>query len=126
MKTKPEIPCYVGTHAGVDYRIGPARYANGKASIQLTKAKSDGFKGPAERLLDALNARWSRRCGYIIAPSRATQWRALFLAGWDAGIDWRGSCGCTTPPLFESPSGENMTLAQALARISNIRIMERA
>jgi hypothetical protein len=86
-------------------------------SIDLTRENSDGFKGVAHRLLDALNARWSRQSGYVLSPTRATQWRALFVAGWDAEFDFRGAYGHRTPPMLESPDGRKVTLAEAVKEV---------
>lgn len=107
---------YSGTARGVTFQCSPAR-AKGKMSIDLTRENSDGFKGVAHRLLDALNARWSRQSGYVLSPTRATQWRALFVAGWDAEFDFRGAYGHRTPPMLESPDGRKVTLAEAVKEV---------
>jgi hypothetical protein len=113
---------FEGHHNGVKFVCRPASYAKGKMQLQYEKDdKSDILKGPSGRLLDALNARYSHRSGYILAPSRAVQWRDLFVAGWDAEIDWRGCYGSKKSPLFESPDGRKMPLKDALAELKRAK-----
>ena len=122
MKTREDLAplSYEGKAHGVSFTCHPAPYAKGKMQIQLSKdaAISDGFKGAADRLLDALNATWRHRGGFALAPSRATLWRKLFVAGWDASTDWRGAWGISEPPQLHSPDGRAMTLKEAIAEVN--------
>ncbi len=114
MSPDPSLPSYSGHAHGVAFTCAPARYAKGKCSLHITADKSDGWKGPADRLLDALNANWNRRSGYVIAPSRALLWRALFEAGWDAEMDWRhGHYATDKAPLLVAPDGRKIPLREA-------------
>lgn len=109
---------YQGTAHGVTFTCQPCNRPRDKMAIQIVGASPDGFKGPAQRLLDALNARWRHRGGYALAPSRATLWRKLFIAGWDAEMDWRGAYGHTEAPKLEAPDGRKMTLREAEREIT--------
>lgn len=116
----PSLP-YEGEAHGVRFSCTPADYAAGKMTLCLQSlTDTGGFKGAAARLCDALNGRWSHRChGYQLAPSRAVLWRALFVAGWDAGVDWRGGhYGTSEGPKLESPDGRKVTLKEATAEIA--------
>jgi hypothetical protein len=108
---------YEGEARGVRFACTPADYAQGKMAIRIEKVGgSDGYKGAADRLLDALNARYvGRGHAYIISPSRAALWRALFVGGWDAEMDWRGcgAYGTKDAPLLETPDRLKVTLAEA-------------
>lgn len=113
---------FEGAARGVKFRCHPGNYAKGKMSLWLEKEKPDGFKGAADRLAEALNAKWNGRSGYVIAPSRATLWRKLFVAGWDADMDWRGSAyGTSEGPLLESPDGRRVTLQVAAKEFNQQR-----
>lgn len=122
-ETTLESLSYHGEHNGITFRCSPARYAKGKMSIQIQKDERNatGFKGAADRLLDVLNARYSRRSGYMLSPSRAVQWRDLFITGWDAETDLRGCYGCKTAPLLESPDGRKMPLKDALKEMAKAK-----
>jgi hypothetical protein len=110
---------FEGEAHGERFRCLRARCARGKCALTLEKITPDGFKGAGARLAEALNGRWTGRDrGYLLAPSRAALWRALFVAGWDAGMDWRGSYGVSEAPKLEAPDGRTMTLKEAAAEIA--------
>lgn len=67
------------------YTIGGARYAKGQMAVQIARGGEN--KGRAERLLCALNFRYtSRECSYIGSPSKVRKFEALYAAGWDASF----------------------------------------
>lgn len=115
---------YTGEAHGVRFTCAPARYAAGKMTLRLESlTDTGGFKGAAHRLCDALNGRWSHRCcGYHLTPSRAILWRALFVAGWDAEIDWRnaGPYGTREGPRLETPDGRSVTLSEAATEAKSL------
>ena len=124
---KLRLLSYDGEAHGVRFHCGPAPYATGKMSLQITKLVPDGgkgavdvYKGAADYLAEALNGRWTDRGkAYLLAPSRATLWRAAFLAGWDAEMDWRrGHYGRDAEaPMLITPDKKAVTLAEARRRL---------
>lgn len=108
---------FTGEARGVRFQCSPTSYVRGKMSLHLETEERNIYKGPAHRLLDALNARWSRRSSYVLTPSRAKLWQTLFVQGWDAATDWRGAYGCKEAPKLESPDGGKMTLKEAIAAV---------
>ena len=65
------------------YTITPASYAKGQFAVRLPKG--DGYKGRADRLLEALNFRYTHRCNaYIGSPSKVRKFEKLYADGWDA------------------------------------------
>lgn len=109
---------YEGEAHGVRFTCHACNRPRGKMRLTLHQTKDHSFKRAAERLIDALNGQWARSSGYTLAPSRALLWRDLFVAGWDAGMDWRGCYGEKTPPLLEAPDGRQMTLKEAAEEIA--------
>jgi hypothetical protein len=66
------------------FTIGQARYSKGNVLIQPTRNESH-TKGRAERLLGALNCRYTNReHGYVCSPSKAKKFEKLLADGWDA------------------------------------------
>ncbi len=112
---------FSGEARGVVFHSVAASYAAGKVTLRLRTLKPDGLKGPAGRLAEALNGRWTNRCkGYHLVPSRAAAWKLLFEAGWDAEMDWRGvaTYGTREGPKFQSPDGRAVSLKEAITEVS--------
>lgn len=66
------------------YTISPARYAKG-GQLAVHLPKGDGWKGRAERLLCALNFRYTNRCNaFIGSPTKVLKFEKLYADGWDA------------------------------------------
>jgi hypothetical protein len=65
------------------YTTQQARYAKGQHLVR--PVNSDGTKGRAERLLCALNCRWTNReRGFVVSPSKLKRFEQFFADGWDA------------------------------------------
>jgi hypothetical protein len=105
----------IPTFDGPGFACFPARYAKGTAVIQIS-GDGSGFKGTGAWLAEALGGRWSRRNkGYAMAPNRALQWRALYLAGFEPSR--RYFFKDRTPYTFER-DGRKLTLREALAEVA--------
>jgi hypothetical protein len=67
-----------------EYTIVPARYSKG--NLAVSTPSSDGFKTRAARLVgDHLRGRWTNReRAYIVSPSKAKRFIALYESGADA------------------------------------------
>lgn len=66
------------------YEIYPARYAKGQMVIRPLDS-SDGYKGRASYLCDALNMKWVNRSrGYHASPTKVRRFERLFRDGWSA------------------------------------------
>ena len=62
-----------------------ARYAKGMMLIRTRS--TTGMKSRADRLLSALNCRYTNReRGYICSPAKLAKFERLFNAGWDANF----------------------------------------
>jgi hypothetical protein len=73
------------------FTVRPARYAgryNGKPQVAVhCESDGSGYKTRAMRLCSALNGRWSNReRAYIMSPTKAAKFRALFDAGHDPSL----------------------------------------
>lgn len=67
------------------YTVTPARYAKGQMAVRLPDG--DGYKTRAERLLCALNFRYTNRCrAFIGSPSKVRRFEQLYADGWDASF----------------------------------------
>lgn len=65
------------------YDVHHARYANGQHLV--CPVNTDGIKGRVERLLCALNCRWTNReRGFVVSPSKLKRFEQLYADGWDA------------------------------------------
>lgn len=109
---------YEGYHDGVTYSCRPARHGKGVV-LNLKRDQSDGWKDRAQWLAEALNGRWARghQPGWRMSPSRAAQWKALFLAGWDAFVPMYKSA--SHPPTFRLGDGPKLTLKEVLKVIKS-------
>lgn len=101
-----------GEHRGERFRLAPARYAKGKVALQCVEIKRSGFKSSGHWLAEALGARWSGRCGYLLAPTRARQWHLLFMADFEASRKYFGRD--KTPYTFGRNDNEKLTLKEAV------------
>lgn len=108
---------YSGKHDGVTYSCEAARYGKGMV-LRLEKDESDGWKNRASWLAEGLNGRWARghQEGFRMSPTRAIQWRTLYLAGWNANVPLFKSAD--KPVTFSLNSGPEMTLKEALVEIA--------
>lgn len=76
MNAMPEI---VNRHPQA-YHIGAAKYAKGKYVVQTYDA-SYGFKGPASRAADTVNAKWVNRSnGYSMSPAQVRRFQDAYEA----------------------------------------------
>lgn len=112
------LPAYSGTLGSTMYDCAPARYGKG-CVLRLDRVKTDAndiWKDRAAYLAEALGGRWARghQQGYRIAPTRAAQWRTLFLAGWDAYVPLRFGREPRVPATFRLNDGPKLTLKEAL------------
>ena len=108
---------YSGKHDGVTYTCSPARYGKGMV-LRLERDHSDSWKDHAAWLAEGLNGRWARghQEGFRMSPTRAIQWRMLYLAGWGANVPMFKSAN--KPVTFSFQRGPEMTLKEALAEIA--------
>lgn len=106
---------YSGRHDGVAFRCSPHRYGKGMV-LTLDNDVRDLWKDRAAWLAEALGGKWARghQQGYRIAPTRAAQWRALYLAGWDAHVPFRWSDVAPQPARFSLNGGPKLTLKEAM------------
>ena len=107
---------YSGTHDGVRYSCSPARYGKGMV-LTLENEVHDMWKNRASWLAEGLNGKWARghQEGFRMSPTRATQWRLLYLAGWDANVPMFKSAD--KPVTFSLGNGPHLSLKEALADI---------
>jgi len=67
------------------FSVHKARYAKGMMLVQAPS--QTGFKSRAQRLLGALNFRWTNReRGYVGSPTKVAKFEKLYAEGWDASF----------------------------------------
>lgn len=105
---------FSGVHEGVTFSCVPARYGAGMV-LTLERTAPDMWKDRASWLAEGCGGKWARghQPGYRIAPTRAAQWRKLFLAGWEANCWIMAS---RPKPTFRL-DGPEVSLSEALRQI---------
>jgi hypothetical protein len=100
-----------GERHGDRFRIFPAAHAAGKVVVEAKAIKSDGMKGRAQALAEALGGVWVHRySGYLLTPARAVNWLDLHAAGVDARL--RYFAADRTKGLFRFQGRSDLTLEQ--------------
>lgn len=93
--------------------IRPAPYSK-NSILAIPEDNKNGLKGREANLIDALNGRYSHRCGgYILPESKEKFLRFLVDNNWDA--NWR--ILHNSPAIVESPDGRKMTVKAAKKEI---------
>jgi hypothetical protein len=105
---------------GPGYRCSPARYSKNKMILHI-EGDGSGWKTRGANLAEALGAIWARghEQGYRISPRRATQWKALYEAGFDARRNFLSS----NPKefLFSTNDDSLVTLKDALVKANDLQ-----
>ena len=100
-----------GERHGDRFRVFWAAHAAGKVVVEAKAIRSDGMKGRAQALAEALGGVWVHRySGYLLTPARAVDWLDLHAASVDARLRYFASD--RTRGLFKFQGRSGLTLEQ--------------
>ena len=100
-----------GERHGDRFRVFRAAHAAGKVVVEAKAIRSDGMKGRAQALAEALGGVWVHRySGYLLTPARAVDWLDLHAASVDARLRYFASD--RTRGLFKFQGRSGLTLEQ--------------